>query len=272
MFKIKNAALLQLFAEGGDGSGAPPAAEGTTGAAPAAAGQEETAEEAFAKFLEKYGEDAKPLTDHHQKNFGKRYAALKETEAKAQRLEEFQKTVARRYPNANAEDVDALEQAFLSDARFFSEEALAKGRTAEDLAAEELRNVEFERLKASEKQRKTRETQEKKARAFSDRLAAEEAELKKTYPDLDMEKELQNPKMREKLLRGESLEDAYHAIHHKELMQKAVADTKAATVSSIASKGTRVPEGASSASVPSTAKQDFSKMSREEFMKLYRSR
>lgn len=272
MFKIKNAALLQLFAEGGDGSGAPPAAEGTTGEAPAAAGQEETAEEAFARFIERYGEDAKPLADHHKKNFGKRYAALKESEAKAQRLDDFRKTVARRYPNADAEDIDALEKAFLSDTRFFGEQALETGRAAEDLAADELRNVELERLRAAEKQRKTQAAQEKKARDFQNRLAAEEAELKKAYPDLDMEKELKNPKMRDKLLRGEPLEDAYHAVHHKELMQRAVADTKNATVNSIASKGMRATEGASSASVPRTATKDFSKMPREEFMKIFRSR
>ena len=117
-----------------------------------------------------------------------------------------------------------------------------------------------------------RKTLEKKAREFRANMHAQEAEMKKAYPDFDLGKEMKNPKMQSLLASGVSLEDAYHAIHHKELLQKTAEEAKNATVSSIAAKGTRVSEGASSATVPATTKTDFSKMSRAEFMKIFNQR
>lgn len=271
MFKIKNAALLQLFAEGGDGTGAPPAAEGQTGEAPAAAGQEETAEEAFARFIDKYGEDAKPLTDHHQKNFNKKYATFKEAERQAKRLSAFRDVVAKRY-GVDGNDIDALENAFLSDEKYYEERAFAEGRTAKDISTQEIQQLKINRLEEQISEENKRKTLEKKAREFRANMHAQEAEMKKAYPDFDLGKEMKNPKMQSLLASGVSLEDAYHAIHHKELLQKTAEEAKNATVSSIAAKGTRVSEGASSATVPATTKTDFSKMSRAEFMKIFNQR
>ena len=272
MFNFENAALLQLFAEGGDGTGAPPAAEGQAGVAPDAAGQEETAEEAFARFTQKYGEDAKPLRDHHQKNFGKKYATFKETEAKAQRFSEFIETVAMRYPDIDATDIDALEKAFIGDTRFSDRRAFETGEDVEKLAKNDANELELKKLRAKEAAETKRKTQAATAEAFRARLAAEDTEMKKTYPDFDLNTELKDKRMWEKLKRGEPMRDAYIALHHDELLKKAIGDTKAATVNSIASGATRVTEGASSTAVPAAAKTDFRKMSRAEFMKFYNSR
>lgn len=261
--------LLQLFAEGGDGAGESPAAEGTTGVAPAAAGQEETAEEAFAKFTEKYGEDAKPLRDHHQKNFGKKYATFKETEARAQRLDGFLKTVAMRYPGVDASDTDALEEAFLNDTRFHDKRAYETGEDAKTLLDAEKKDMELAKLKAKDKAEKAQKEREAAAKKFHEKIVAEEAELKKKYPDFSFEEEIKNPEMRKKLGSGYSLEDAYRSVHYDEFMKKAVTDAKAATVNSIASGSTRPSEGAASPAVPSTTKVDYSKMSDKEFMEIY---
>lgn len=272
MFNYFNAALLQLFAEGGNGTGESPAAEGTTGVAPAAAGQEETAEEAFAKFTQKYGEDAKPLRDHHQKNFGKKYATFKETEARAQRLDGFLKTVAMRYPDVDASDTDALEEAFINDTRFHDKRAYETGEDAKTLLDAEKKDMRLAKLEAKDKAEKAQKAQAEAAEKFRANLAAQEKEMKKAYPDFNLTDELKNPKMWDKLRRGEPLRDAYIALHHDELLQKAIGDTKTATVNSIASGTSRVSEGASSASVPAVSKTDFSKLSRKEFMKIYNSR
>lgn len=278
MLKIKNIELLQLFADGADaGATTPPAAEGATGEGvvndtqTAAAGQEETAEDAFARFIEKYGEDAEPLKKHHQKNFGKRYDTFKETKAKAQRQDELLKTIAKRYPSVAEGDLEGLEKAFLTDARFFSEEALARGRTAEDLANENYRDVQLERLQNAENQRRQQEAQDRAAREFDARLSAQAEDIKKTYPDFDLRAELKNPMMRNMLLNNVPLLNAYNAIHHDELVKKAAADAVSATVSNIESKGMRAHEGASSPTPPATVTKDFSKMPREQFMKIFNS-
>lgn len=269
MFNKFYADLLQMFAEGGDGTGESPAAEGTTGVAPAAAEQEETAEEAFAKFTEKYGENAKPLKDHHQKNFGKKYATFKETEARAQRLDGFLKTVAMRYPGVDASDPDALEDAFLNDTRFHDKRAYETGEDAKSLLEAEKKDLELARLQAKDKAEKAQKEREAKAKQFRDDLMAQEKELKKDYPDFSYDQEIKNPEMRKKLLDGYSLRDAYRSIHYDELMAKAVTDAKTATVNSIASGSTRPSEGARAAAVPSTTKIDYANMSDKDFMDLY---
>ncbi len=294
MFKIKNIELLQLFSEGAGTGASPgnpqsstsslqgtqtPAAEGTTGveaagnaASSAAAEQEETAEAAFARFIEKYGEDAEPLKKHHQKNFGKRYDSFKETKAKAQRQEEILKTIAGRYPSVADGDLDGLEKAFMTDARFFSDEAIARGRSAEDLAAENWKDVQLERLQNAEKIRTEKEAEERAAREFNARLSAEAEDMKKTYPDFNLNEEIKNPMMRNMLLSNIPLIKAYQAVHHDELVKKVAQDAKTATISNIASKGTRAHEGASSVTPPAAVTKDFSNYSREQFMKIFNSK
>lgn len=267
--KIKKADLLQLFAESGDGTGESPAAEGQTGEAPAAAGQEETAEEAFAKFIDKYGEDAKPLTDHHQKNFNKKYATFKETEDRAKRLGELRDVVAKRYPGVKADDIDALEDAILSDTHYYEQRALDEGKDARAIADNEKLQLKVSRLEARQKAETKQKEIAAKAKAFREKLAAEEKAMKKAYPDFDLNKEMQNPKMQQLLMKDIPMEEAYLMLHHKDIVAKAVTDAKSATVQSIASKGTRAAEGAASSTVPSTSKVDYTKMSDRDFMEMY---
>ncbi len=274
MLKIKNLALLQLFAEGGEGiSGEAPAAEVQTGEdTPADAAQEETAEDAFASFVQKYGSDAKPLTEYMQKSFNQRFKPLKESEAKAQRLDAFREVVAKQYPHVKADDIDALEDAFLSDSRFYEARAMETGDDPKNLAEREKLQLKVSRLEAKEKQEKEQKEVAAKAKAFRDRLTSEEKAMKKAYPDFNLDAEMQNPKLRQMLLRGESLEVANHALHHKDIVQKMVSAAKSATVQSIESGSTRPAEGAAAAAAPSTAKVDYSTMSDEEFMQLYNSK
>lgn len=273
MFNYFDADLLQLFAEGGDGAGVAPAAEGTTGADTSpAAGETEDIEGDFAKLIGKGGKYADAYQKQMQKSFNKRYAPLKEAEARAQRLDGFAQTVAMRYPNVDATDIDALEDAFTNDTRFHDKRAYETGEDAQNLLEAEKKDMRLAKLEAKDKAEKARKVQAETAEKFRASLMAQEAEMKKAYPDFDLNKEVKNPKMWEKLRRGEPLRDAYIALHHDELLAKAVSDTKAATVNSIAAGTTRVSEGASTASAPSVTKTDFSKMSRKEFMKFYNSR
>ena len=269
MFEHKIADLLQLFAEGGDGSGEAPAAEVTGADTSPAAEETEDLEGDFAKMVGKGGKYADAYQKQMQKSFNKRYAPLKEAEARAQRLDAFAKTIAMRYPGVDASDPDALEEAFLNDTRFHDKRAYETGEDAKSLLEAEKKDLELAKLKAKDKAEKVQKEKEAKAKQFRESLIAQEKELVKEYADFNYDEEIKNPEMRKKLLDGYSLRDAYRSVHYDELMAKAVTDAKTATVNSLASGSARPSEGAAAPSVPSTTKIDYTNMSDKEFMELY---
>jgi hypothetical protein len=59
------------------------------------------------------------------------------------------------------------------------------------------------------------------ARNYQERLNADAAELKKEFPDFDLEKEMGNPRFKAMVSPGGgfTLADAYHAIHYKEIKE-----------------------------------------------------
>lgn len=268
--KIENAEWLQLFGEA-PASGEAPAAEVTGDTTAPAAEETEDVEGDFAKLTSKGGKYAEAYQKQMQKAFDKRYKGFKETEAKAIRLDDFVKTVAMRYPNVDASDLDALEEAYMSDTRFHDKRAWETGEDAKALAEAEKKDLELRKLKAQNEAEKQRKKQAELTEQFRAKLAQQEKDLKKDFPDLDIVEEIKNPKMWEKLRRGEPLRDAYIAIHHDELLKAAVEGAKTAVVDSIARGNTRPKEGSSSASVPVQANTDFANLSKKDFMKIWNS-
>lgn len=255
--------LLQLFADGAGGSGETPvtanpqsSTSSLRGTPPAAAGQENL-EADFAKLVGKGGKYEAAFQKQMQKSFNKRFAAFKEIEAKASRLDAFRKTVAQRYPNAQADDVDALEAAFLSDPGF----AYAK-----QARANEMRMQREARLKAAYR----RGQQDAEAKKFYESIVRQEKALQTKYKDFDFKKEWRDPRFRGALHSpGITMEDAYWLTHRAELTARAIQEAKAATVNSIAARGVRPTEGAASPTVPSTSKVDVRNMSDKDFLELY---
>lgn len=261
--------LLQLFADGADGSGAAPAAEGTTGAStPAAAGQDIDAE--FEALVAKGGKYADAFARKAQASFDQRYKGFKATEKKAARLERFAQTVAGDY-KVDAADVDALEDAYLSDARRFAEKSAETGRSAEDLAKEDRMSRKLKEYEEREKRENAQKAQEAEARRFYDSLVRQEAAMRKQFPDFRLDRELEDQTFRLLVKSGAKLEDAYFAVHHAELMAQTASDAKNATLASVAAKGSRPAEAAASSATPTPAKVDYSKMPRADFMKLWNS-
>ena len=258
---------LQLFAEGGDGAGDAPAAEDTGDTNTPAA--EEDIEGDFAKLTAKGGKYADAYQKQMQKAFNKRFSEFKNSEKELTRLKDFRSAVATRY-NVDAEDTDALENAFMSDERFYTKEAF-EGEDAKALIERDKSNLKTARLEAQVKAENERRAMEEAMREFHEKLSREEAELKKTYPDLDLDEELKNPKMRKKLRDGDSLEEAYEAVHHKELVKKAAESARAATVNSIEANGHRPAEGSASGAIAATPTVNYKDMSDRDFMKLYDS-
>ena len=264
--------MLQLFAEGGTGEA--PAAEGITGdntSSPAAEETEDVDGE-FAKLTAKGGKFHEAYAKANQNAFNKRYATFKDTEAKAQRFSDFIETVAMRYPNVDASDIDALEKAFVNDTRFSDKKAYETGEDVEKLAKADADSLELKKLRAKNAAEARKKAQEKTALEFRDNLVAQEKEMKKSFPDFNLDQELENPKMWDKLKRGEPLKEAYVALHYDELQKKVATDARTATVNSIAQGSNRVNESSASKSAPAASTTDFSGMSRAEFMKIFNSR
>ena len=122
-----------------------------------------------------------------------------------------------------------------------------------------------------EKREKAAAAKQNEAQRFYNALAKQEQEMAKKYEGFNLEAELRNPVFKSMLKANVPMEDAYFAAHRSEMLKKAVTEAKSATLQSVAAKGTRPAETASSASAPTTAKVDYAKMSRRDFMKIWNS-
>ncbi len=257
---LKNTLILQLFAEG-EGTGEAPAAEVETGeAAPAAAEQDIDYDAEFALLTKKGGKYEKPYQKQMQKAFNKRFSEFKERERLTARLEAFKDTVAKRYSNVDASDLDALEEAFRAESKMTEERAPRNGEIEEKLG-----RLFSERLAALQ-----RAASAKEAKQFYDRLCREESELKERYSDFDLARELKDARFKEALLiKNTTLEDAYWLVHRADLIKEVARAARDGAISHIASRGMRAPEGATSPTLPQSARIDYANMSDAAFMELY---
>ena len=146
---------------------------------------------------------------------------------------------------------------------------------AQEICRVERRVWELENKLKQYEEREKRERASKakrdEAQRFYNALAKQEQEMAKKYEGFNLEKELQDDRFKAMLKANVPMEDAYFAAHRSEMLKKTVAEAKNATLQSVAAKGTRPAETASSASAPTTAQVDYSKLSRRDFMKIWNS-
>ena len=101
-------------------------------------------------------------------------------------------------------------------------------------------------------------------------LRQEGEELKKTFPNFDLQNELQNPVFRRMTAPGSGLTvaDAYYAVHRKEI-QAAAAQVTAQQVAeklsnSIQANSRRPTEAGTAAQAPTVTSFDYTKMSKDQ--------
>ena len=106
------------------------------------------------------------------------------------------------------------------------------------------------------------------------RLEEQARDLRHAYPDFDLERELCDPMFESVTALGMSVEDAYFAMHHKEILEAAVREATQKTAEKIAGairSGSRRPsESGGSSQASSVSTFDYSKASkaqREAFKK-----
>jgi len=175
--------------------------------------------------------------------------------------------LARQYGQDPAKiDYTALANAINDDNSRYEDRALAMGvsvDTAKQIDQQERTNAREQRI-----QQQTLEQQ--KIQQHIAKMEQQATEMKKVFPNFDLRQELQNPTFARLTSPsvGLSVEDAYHAIHRKEIMAAAgqvAAQKTAQKISNSIQAGSRRPtESGTSGQAPSVTTFDYRSASREQ--------
>lgn len=174
--------------------------------------------------------------------------------------------VLARYYNVDVKDTDAIISAINDDNRMYEGKADQLGIPVE--AAKRMDQLERADQRHREQDAET-EAQNQLMRHIEG-LRQEGEELKKTFPNFDLQNELQNPIFRRMTAPGSGLTvaDAYYAVHRKEI-QAAAAQVTAQQVAeklsnSIQANSRRPTEAGTAAQAPTVTSFDYTKMSKDQ--------
>jgi hypothetical protein len=202
-----------------------------------------------------------------QKTVQSRLRNAKAAEESLAKLTPALEVLARRHGlDAENMDYEALAKAINDDDSFYEDKALEMGVTLETAK----RIDQQERETARQQREEARNLEEMKLRNHFMKLEQQGEAMKKVFPNFDLRKELQNPvfaRMTSPNV-GVSVEDAYHAIHRREIMQagmQVTAQQTAQKISNAIQAGSRRPdENGTSGQSASVTTFDYSKASREQ--------
>ena len=173
--------------------------------------------------------------------------------------------LARKY-NLDPNDYEALNKAVTEDDEYYESKALEMGVSVD--TAKKIDRLERENQIAQVQQQKSLE--EQKIRQHYTKLVEQAEKLKSTFPNFDLDKELQNPafvRMTHPNV-GISVEDAYYAVHRAEIqtasMQVAAQKTAEKISNSIQAGSRRPAEAGTSSQAPSVSTFDYRNASREQ--------
>lgn len=163
-------------------------------------------------------------------------------------------------------DYDALAKAISDDNDYYEDKALEMGVSLETAK----RIDQQERETARQQREEARTLEEQKFQNHIMKLEQEGEALKKVFPNFDLRTELRNPtfaRMTSPNI-GLSVEDAYYAIHRKEIQTAAMQVTAQKTAQKISNSiqaGSRRPnENGTSGQAPSVTTFDYRRASREQ--------
>ena len=163
-------------------------------------------------------------------------------------------------------DYDALAKAISDDESFYEDKALQMG-----VSLETAKKIDQEERDTARKQRQEAQTlQQQKVDARFNQIYQQSEEMKKVFPNFDLRKEMENPAFARMMAPDMpfTVEQAYHAVHFKELqtagMQVAAQKTAQKISNDIASGSRRPSENGITGQAPSVTTFDYSKASPEQ--------
>ena len=175
--------------------------------------------------------------------------------------------LARRHGlDATNMDYEAIAKAINDDDAYYEDKALEMGVTLETAK----RIDQQERDHARQQREEALNLEQQKLRNHFIKLEQQGEAMKKVFPKFDLRKELQNPvfaRMTSPNM-GVSVEDAYYAVHRKEIMQagmQVTAQQTAKMISNSIQAGSRRPdENGTTGQSPSVTTFDYSKASKAQ--------
>lgn len=191
----------------------------------------------------------------------------KDSESKLQKLAPALEVMARKYGmDVENLDYDALAQAVNNDKQYYEDKAIEMGVSTE--TAMEVDQKERTRVRQEREEARTLEQQ--KIAEHIQKLEQQGEAMKATFPNFDLRKELQNPAFARMTSPnvGVSVEDAYYAVHRREIQAAAMQVTAQKTAQKISNSiqaGQRRPaENGTSGQAASVTSFDYSKASKAE--------
>ena len=196
-----------------------------------------------------------------------RAKADKDSESKLQKLAPALEVMARKYGmDVENLDYDALAQAVDNDKQYYEDKAIEMGVSTETAMEVDQK----ERAKARQEKEEARTLEQQKIAEHIQKLEQQGEAMKATFPNFDLRKELQNPAFARMTSPnvGVSVEDAYYAVHRREIQAAAMQVTAQKTAQKISNSiqaGQRRPaENGTSGQAASVTSFDYSKASKAE--------
>lgn len=184
----------------------------------------------------------------------KDYDNLKKSAKNVQPLVDM---LSMKYNTTNPQElIEALE----NDNKWLEEEALANGMEINQYK-------EYMRVKRENEGFRKAEAEAQRLRGienYTRELYRQEAELKKTYPEFDLKKEMLNSKFAEYIQKQLPVETAYKLVHYDELLNNAVTQAQQETAANITYRKNRPEENGAANSGASSQKIDISRLSDEQ--------
>lgn len=272
---------LQLFAEGGEGTGdagdtgenAQDAAVQEPGDAAEEAAQDEQDAAAkrkadFAAFKQEYKQEYDAEVQGLIKNrLSKARKAQEEADAFHEKADRIFKVLGVKH-GIDPGDVDALLEAVEADDNYFEDEAIRRGMDVD--ALRELTNTKWEndRLRAQDEARQQQQQQEQMVRTWY----AWEQEAKEAYPGFDLETEMQNEEFARLANHGLDFKTCYEIAHKDEVfsgaMKYGAEETARRMQNAVAAQQQRPDENALGASNPMKTKIDIEGMTLKQLEEL----
>ena len=200
-----------------------------------------------------------------------RLRSAKGAEENLQKLAPAIEVLARRHGMDPAKlDYDALAEAVSSDKAYYEEMAMEMGVPVETAMNLDRKKRDTER----QQQQEAITVEQQRFQEHIDSLERQAEAMKAVFPNFDLRTELRNPAFARMTAPGGgvSVEDAYYAVHRKELQAAAMQATAQATAqkisNSIQANGRRPQENGTSGQAPSVTTFDYSKASPEQRAKI----
>ena len=212
------------------------------------------------RFKEQYARDVQAAIQDRFKN---------QADANEQ-LKQLQPALDVLMKKAGAESVEEFVNLIMDDDSLYEEDAEKAGMTVEGYKAFQQMKAENQRMKEAEE----REAEHNFLQRHFRDLAEQGEEMKRIYPDFDLQKEMQNETFRRLVAPNSGLKvsDAFFAVHHAELEPQAMAYGMQRATQQISqtlqANRARPVEGAMKTGQPANVAIDPKALTREERQKL----